>query len=129
MEIRVAKVADWPEIERLIEETGYFNPLDCATLGGQWLVAVRDEIIIGAIWWFEGQTHAYIDYWAGKGIYAGAALGAQLNELLKRRGVRHVHAVISANNERAVRTALKLGMGTTTTPYYNVWKELPSGSS
>jgi len=128
MVIRTATVSDWNEIDKLVHCSNYFNPINCSTLGGNWLVAEDEDEIKAAIWWFEGQGHAFVGYWVGTGIYGGAMVGAYLSKLLESRGIKLVHSVINANNERAVRTALHLGMGSTTTPYYYMTKEMGNGT-
>lgn len=128
LSLKVGTPTDWPKIKAFLDNTGYFDPTYPDTLGGYWLLAMEDDEVRGTIWWFEGQGNAFISYWVGRGIYSGSMLGVKLDQLLAERGIKHTHGVISAERERAVRTALRLGMATTAMPFFYVTKELSNGA-
>jgi len=43
MTVRVATPTDWKAIDELVHCTNYFNPINCSTLGGNWLVSENKD--------------------------------------------------------------------------------------
>ena len=127
LSLKVGTPADWPKIKAFLDNTGYFDPVYPDAVGGYWILAVEDDEIRGTIWWFEGQGNAFVSYWVGQGVYSGSMLGVKLDQLLRTRGIKTVHGMISAERERALRTALRLGMATIDIPFFYVTKELSNG--
>ena len=124
MEYRLATVVDWPAISEYVHGRDYFMPIDPATLGGHWLIAVDAAgVLHGTIWFFGEVPHAYVDYWAGSHIIA-ARLGAILEKMLRANGVRSVRGVIKQNNDSAVRLADALGMFTRSGDYLLVHRSI-----
>jgi hypothetical protein len=119
---------DWPKIETFLAETDYFTAIDCATLGGHWLVAEHDGDILATIWCFTERPHAYLDYFAGRGKTA-ATLGIIAETMLKRAGVQYVRGMIRSANTSALRLATE-GLGMLTVDKYNlVFKEIANGTA
>jgi len=124
VDYRLATVSDWVAISEYIHGLDYFMPVDPATLGGHWLIAIDAAgVLHGTIWFFGEAPNAYVDYWAGSGIVA-ARLGAMLEKILRVSGVRSVRGVIAQENDPAVRLADALGMFTRSGDYILVHRSI-----
>lgn len=125
---RDGKAGDWPKIEKFIDSTGYFPPIQCASLGGHWLVAEHNGEIVATIWCFHAKPHAYIDYFAGTGKTV-ATLAVLAEKLLREAGIRYVRGMVRSDNTAAIRLATE-GVGMLTADNYNlVYKEITNGTA
>ncbi len=107
---RFALVADFPAIADYVHSRDYFMPIDPSTLGGTWLLAEKDGIVQGVIWFFAGGGNAYIDYWAANSARVAARLAICAESTMREMGVKHVRGMIGAQNLAARRLADGLGM-------------------
>jgi hypothetical protein len=121
---RLANISDYPAIADYVHKLDYFMPVDPSTLGGLWLVAEQDGVIVGTMWFFVGLGNAYVDYWAGDTAFIAARLGALTQEVLAQMGAKHVRGMIGALNVRAQRLAMGLGMVSTQEQYALAYKRL-----
>lgn len=111
---RLGGVADWPAISGLISHGDYYQPTNAATLGGQWLVAEKDNQIVGTVWVFHDTINAYVDYLYVIPRYrktrVPARLLANLHQHLQALGVRRVYSNIREDNQDAKRLVEGFGM-------------------
>jgi len=107
MEYREGTIRDLPAITELICKGDYYQPMNAAQIGGQWIVAEFEGRIVGAVWWFEQPPCAYVDYlyvkpkWRGTPV--GARLVANLITVLRSRGIHYVRGVVVKNNDDSIR--------------------------
>jgi len=128
MVYRDGLAADWPQIEKFINSIEYFGHIDCATLGGHWMIAEHKGNIVGTFWCFREGPHAYVDYYAGRGK-AAATIGLLAERLLFRAGVRYVRGMVRSDNESALRLVTE-GMGMAVADRYHlVYKEIKNGTA
>jgi hypothetical protein len=101
---RIATEADYPAILQFIEATDYFDPPP--HYGGHWVIAESEGAIRACIWFFAEPPYAYVDYWAGKGVAAGAV--AMIAEgVMRGLGVRRATGVIQTGNAASLITMMK----------------------
>ncbi len=106
MHIRRAMTLDWPAIVEFLNKQDYFMPVNPATLGGEWFIAVdAADRVRGTIWFFAAGQNAYIDYWAATSAKTASNLAAVLDAVLKVAGVKYARAVIASTNTNARRLA------------------------
>ena len=111
VECRPAQPDDFPKIAEMVNDTGYFLPVDPSTTGGIWLVArdTETEEIRATLWTFYGQGHAYLGWWVSKSPWVSVRLGAYVQKEFSEAGVHTVTAAIRTGNRPAVKMAEAMG--------------------
>lgn len=126
---RFGSHADWVHIAEYVNAKGYFVTLKPQDIGGVWLLAVdKGGKIKGTLWYFTQPPQAYIDYWTAESPIVAKKLGQFAETAFKIERVEYVRGMVAGHNTAAIRMAVgHFGMQADTTPYYVVYKEIPSG--
>lgn len=114
MRYRIATHKDHADIEDCIASTGYYPTVDASLIDGTFIVAEdNDGQILGCVWIMHYGRSAYLDYLAVRPKLQHSGMGIRLvakaREVLKRRGVRFVRAMILLSNTEALRIGPAFG--------------------
>ena len=105
MTYRVGLGKDHAAIKKMVDDTGYYNPIFPESMGGRWVVAEHEGDIRACVWCMIERPNAYLDYWVGTGRTAFRLL-AELELGLRKAGVTLVRAMIHESNTSALRMAV-----------------------
>ena len=127
MNYRVGTVADYHQIKKLVDDTGYYNPIFPSMAGGHWVVAENEGTIHACVWCMIEKPNAYMDYWVGTGRTA-LKLMVKLEAGLRQIGITLVRAMIHDSNTSEIRMAIDALGASGATGYAIIAKELRNGN-
>ena len=114
MKYRIAQPEDLEACAACVASTGYYMPVDFASIGGGVLLAEDVDGIQGVIWGCRTGTLAFSDYLSVTPKYQGSGLGARLAikgmAIMRKMGVKQVRSWVHYDNHSAISMDMKLGI-------------------
>lgn len=113
MKYRLMLPEEVQQVNKLIESTGYYSPVDVARIGGMTLVAVDEDEIAACIWVLPSGQISFCDYLAVASKYKHSGVGIRLQIkmaiLLEEMGVTSVRFWVHNSNKEAIKMHEGLG--------------------
>ncbi len=111
MQYQIATPAMLPDCQKLVDETGYYSPVQLSDIGGMVVVGLKAERPVACIWVCLTGNRAYVDYLAVHPDHKGAGVRLLITGLamLRRMGIAEIKYDVHQDNDEMFRMSSTFG--------------------